>query len=76
MSEMKPFSEDAIREAIQQLPPNQGGIGVVAHRGDVGVAGSVQKPLGKGWTVNAAGQWMKQTGYSVAAWIGWKGSGT
>lgn len=68
------FSPEALRKTIQDLPPEQGGIGVVVKPGDVGVQGSVQKSLGKGWSVGAAGQWLKNAGYSAAAWVGWKGS--
>lgn len=69
-----PFSPEALRKTIETLPPEQGGIGVVVKPGDVGVAGSVQKSIGKGWSVSGTGQWMKQTGYAVAAWLGWTGS--
>jgi hypothetical protein len=46
---------------------------VVAKDGDVGVIGSASKQLGKGWSVNAAFTWMKDSSYSAAAWLGWKG---
>jgi hypothetical protein len=69
-----PFSQEALRHTLETLPPDQGGIGVVVKSGDVGIAGAVNKPLGKGWTIAATGQWMKQTGYAVGAWLGWTGS--
>lgn len=74
MSDKSPFSQDALKDAINALPPEQGGIGVVAHGKDVGVQGAVKKDIGKGWSVAAAGSWFKDTGYAAAAWLGWKSS--
>jgi hypothetical protein len=70
------LSPEALRKSIESLPPEQGGIGAVADGNDVGIAGSVSKQLPKGWRVQAAGQWMKATGYKAAVWLGWTGSKT
>jgi hypothetical protein len=72
---MPDFSSEALRNAIKDLPPDQGGIGVVVKPGgDVGVQGAVSTSIGKGWSLSATGQWLKDAGYSAAAWVGWKGS--
>jgi hypothetical protein len=71
------FSRDALDEQLRKLPDlpsEQGGIGVVAQNGDVGVEASVNKQLGNGWFVEGEGSWMRRAGYSVAAWLGWKGN--
>lgn len=70
------FSQEALRKTIQELPQEQGGIGVVVQPSDVGVVASVRKDVGKpgGWSVAATGQWFKEAGYKAAAWIGWTGS--
>jgi hypothetical protein len=58
---------------LDELPKDQGGIGVVAEDGQVGVAGAVNKQVGKkGWFVQGEGSWMSRTGYRVAGWFGWK----
>lgn len=59
---------------IEKLPTNEAQIGLVAEHGDVGAQGSVSVDVGKpgGWSVAAAGQWLKQKGYTVAALVGWK----
>ena len=72
---MPDFSPDALKRALDRLPPEQGGIGVTVDNGDVGVQGAVQKSLGKGWSLSATGQWFKEKGYQAAAWVGWKGRG-
>jgi hypothetical protein len=76
VSEQNPFSPEALRKSIESLPPEQGGIGAVADGSDVGIAGSVSKRIGKGWSLQATGQWMKDAGYRAAVWVGWKGSQT
>lgn len=58
---------------LQDLPPEQGGIGVVAKEGDVGVIASGSKQLGKGWSLSGAFTYMKESSYTAAAWLGWKG---
>ena len=73
-----PFSQDATQrelDKLSNLPPEQGGIGIVVQGADVGVQGAVAKDLGKpgGWTLAASGQWFKQQGYAAAAWLGWRG---
>jgi hypothetical protein len=68
------FSPEALRKSVQDLPPEQGGIGVVVQRDDVGVQGAVSKSIGKGWSVAATGSWFKEKGYQAAAWLGWKGT--
>jgi hypothetical protein len=71
-----PFSPEALRQSIQKAsaPPNSGGIGVAVEGTDVGIAGHVNKPLGKGWSVTATGQWFKDKGRSAALWLGWTGT--
>jgi hypothetical protein len=68
------FSPEALRKRVQDLPPEQGGIGVVVQPGDIGVQGAVSKQIGKGWSVAATGSWFKAKGYQAAAWLGWKGT--
>jgi hypothetical protein len=71
---MADFSPEALRKSIEQLPPEQGGIGVVVKPGDIGVQGSVSKEIGKGWSVTGAGQWMKEKKDRWAAgWLSWRG---
>jgi hypothetical protein len=70
------FTKDALDAQLRKLPDlpaEQGGIGVVAKDGDVGVEGAVNKQLGKGWFVEGEGSWMKRAGWSAAGWLGWKG---
>jgi hypothetical protein len=69
-----PFSLENTKRAIDTLPPEQGEIGVVVQRDDVGVQGAVSKSIGKGWSVAATGSWFKEKGYQAAAWLGWKGT--
>jgi hypothetical protein len=71
------FSKDALDAQLRKLPdlpPEEGGVGVVAQNGDVGVEGAVNKSLGKGWFVEGEGSWMRRAGWSVAGWLGWKRS--
>ncbi len=78
-SDNSPFSKDATAAHVNRLPdlpPGQGGIGVVVVPGDVGVQGAVNKSIGKGWSVAASGAWMREKGYQAAAWLGWKGKDT
>ncbi len=69
------FSQEKLRKTIQDLPPEQGGVGVVLQNGEVGVTGAVKTDVGKpgGWTLAATGQWIKSEGYRAAAWLGWTG---
>ena len=68
------FSPEALRKTREGLPPEQGGIGVVVTPDDLGVQGSASKQIGKGWSVAATGQWMKQTKDRwVAGWLTWTG---
>jgi hypothetical protein len=71
------LSDTPLRDAVKKLdtlPSQQAEIGAVATQGgDLGVQGSVRARVGKGWSVGAAGQWMKDTGWAVAATFGWKG---
>lgn len=71
---MSDLSPDGLKKSRENLPPEEGGIGVVIQQGgDVGVQGSVSKTIGKGWSVSAVGTWMKDAGWGAAAWLGWKG---
>lgn len=71
------MSDTPIRDALKKLehdPLDTAELGVVASReGGVGVAGGVSKGLGKGWSLNAQGQWVHKTGWSLAAVARWKG---
>jgi hypothetical protein len=68
-----PAATAAQLKPLADLPLEQGGIGVVVDNGDVGVAGAVNKQLGKkGWFVQGEGSWMSRTGYRVMGWFGWK----
>jgi hypothetical protein len=71
------LSERPLQDAIDKLsdlPTQQAEIGAVATQGgDVGVQGSVRTRVGKGWSAGAAGEWMRKTGWSVAAKLGWTG---
>lgn len=70
------FGDDAFKDlgALNSLPTKEGEIGIVAtDDGNVGVTGSVSTPLGKGWSVGAAGEWMRKTGGKVAGLFTWKG---
>ena len=76
MSEPRPFSPDALRQSVEALPPEQGGIGAVATPGDVGLAGSVKRDIGKpgGWWIGATGHaWLKAKDYAASVWLGWSG---
>lgn len=68
------FSPDALKQQVDKLPANQAQLGVAVEGTDVGIQGSVSTPLGKGWTVSAAGQWFKEKGYAAAAWFKWTGT--
>lgn len=70
------FSPDATASQIkklEQLPSEEGGLGVVVQNGDVGVVATANKALGKGWSLRGSLGYMKDAGYSAAAWLGWKG---
>lgn len=70
------FTPERLRQSIQKASPptESGGIGIVTEGKDVGIAGSVNKGLGKGWSLTAAGSWFKDKGYQAAAWLGWRGT--
>lgn len=67
------FSPEALRKTIQNTPSETASIGVTAEQGEIGIAGSANKTLGKGWSLTAAGSWAKTKGYAVGAWLGWTG---
>lgn len=70
------FSPDALGAQIKKLdtlPAEQAGVGLVAENGDVGIVAAGSKTLGKGWSVRGSLAYMKDAGYSAAAWLGWKG---
>jgi hypothetical protein len=72
LSEDTPLTDASKR--IDGLPEQQAELSAVATQGgNVGVQGSVRTRIGKGWSVGAAGQWMRDTGWAVAATLGWKG---
>lgn len=76
MSDLHPQSKTPITDALHRLddlPSREAEIGVVKTADDAGVVGRVSTPLGKGWSVAAAGQWMRDTGYAVAGLLKWKG---
>ncbi len=63
------MADRPIADSIRDIPVNSAEIKVTQS----GVSGQVSKPLGKGWSIGATGQWVKDAGYSVAAVLGWKG---
>lgn len=77
MSELfSPEATAAQLKKLPDLPPEEGGVGVVATSdGDVGIQGAVNKDIGKpgGWFVLAEGSWMRRAGGTVSGWVGWKG---
>lgn len=68
----KPSFGDAIRD-VENLPTNEAEIGVVATADDVGVQGRVSKTFGEAWRAGATGQWFRDKGWQVAAFLGWRG---
>lgn len=72
---MADLSPEGLRKSRENLPPEQGGIGVVVSpSGGIGAQGSVSKEIGNGWSVAAAGQWMKEKKDRwVAGWLTWTG---
>lgn len=65
---------------LENIPSETLQAGVVAEGGtskpsDVGIAIEGAKDLGKpgGWQGAASAQWWKEKGWSLAAWLGWKG---
>lgn len=73
---MSDASSSPLKDALQRLesePITDGAqLGVVADRvGGAGVVGAVSTTLGKGWSLNAKGQWQHKTGWSVAAVARW-----
>lgn len=71
MGDLLPFSQKKtpLADAIKDIPVNSAQVVVTPD----GAAAQVSKDLGKGWSVGAAAQWAKDTGYAVAAVFGWKG---
>jgi hypothetical protein len=70
------MSDSPIKDAIDKLdtlPRSQGEIGAVVREGDFGAAGQIGIATGKGTYLAAAGEWMRVTGWSIAAKFGWKG---
>lgn len=70
------MSDTPIKDSIDKLndlPAREAEIGVVKNDKDFGVQGSWSTPIGKDWSFGAAGQWMKEAGWSLAAKFGWKG---
>lgn len=71
------MSDTPIKDSLDKLdtlPQREAEAGLVAREGgNVGAQGSVSVPIGKGWSFGAAGEWMRKTGWSVAAKFGWKG---
>jgi hypothetical protein len=70
--------EELARQARKldlDLPAEEANAGIVAENGDVGVAGGINKRIGRtGASVEAEGSWMRRAGWSVSAWFRWKGS--
>lgn len=72
------MSDTPIRDAIKKLETDPitktAEFGVVASdAGGVGAAAAVSTTLGKGWSVNAQGQWQHKTGWQLGAVVRWKG---
>lgn len=70
--------ETPIRDSLkdlERLPRDEVVIGVVAEQdGDTGAMIDAQKDIGKpgGWTLAAAGRWMKDAGWSAAGLLRWR----
>lgn len=72
------FGPAALDKAVRdtELPPEDISIGVTGtSAGDVGVQGHVSKDIGApgGWSLSAAGEWMRGAGGSLMARLRWKG---
>jgi hypothetical protein len=67
------FSPDNLQRELDNLPKEEANIGITADKTDIGLSGTVSKSLGKGAYIEGEGSWMKQAGWKVAAWFGWKG---
>lgn len=66
--------KDALDKLASTSPSQEAEIGLVAERdGGIGVAGRVSTTLGKGWSLDAKGQYVHRTGWTVAAVARWKG---
>lgn len=79
MSDQNPFSAESLRQTIQNLPPEQGGIGVVKTETDAGVVGALKRDPGApgGFWFGATGQyWQRSKDYAAALWVGWTGKKT
>jgi hypothetical protein len=73
MSDARPI-RSAI-EKLEDLPRDQVQAGVAAKAGgDVGAFVEAQKDIGRpgGWTLAAAGEWMRRAGWSAAGVLRWK----
>lgn len=71
-----PFSQEALRKQITDLPTQQGGIGATVKPGDFGVAGSVKTELGKPgglWAGATGSYWQRSKEWGLAVWLGWTG---
>lgn len=66
-----PF-KDALAK-LDELPPAEADLGIAVQPGDIGAQGSASVPLGKGWSVQAAGEWMWSAGWKIAGKFRWKG---
>ena len=74
---MKPTTLDLnlrqqTRDMLSRVDGNAAEILATTEQGG-GVAGQVQKDLGRGWSIAAMGAWMKDTGYAAMARLGWRG---
>lgn len=70
------FSDESLRSELsklEEIPKSHGEVGVAATPGDIGVEGSVSKPIGKGWEVEAQGSWYLKAKAKVAALLTWTG---
>src|SRR5687768_1474943 len=63
---------------LDELPQVQGELVVLATQDDIGVGGSISRPIRKSktWSLAAAGHWMKRAGWQVAGRLNWKGKGS
>jgi hypothetical protein len=67
-------SATPLHDAIDKLGQNGEGFELDAGRdtaGHVGVTAEVDKDLGKGWSVGAAAQWMKDAGWAAWGKVKW-----
>jgi hypothetical protein len=72
-NEPAPRIRDYVND-LSKLPKDELKAGVAATKEDQGGFVEYQRDIGKpgGWTLSAAGEWMRRAGGRVAVAVGWK----